>query len=542
MTVNLLSSTALTAALTGDGDYVQIIAPPAVVTAEAVDCFGLIGTASWGPVGTAVYCPNWPGFESQFGSITSAALGDVHDLPSAAYVAFGQGSPSAGLEAQVVRVTDGTDTPAQFSATFGVIKARYSGSLGNSISITLTNGSAPNTFNVTVTPPSVLGAAEQFVGLPAATFNSSLATALATGTLSRGPSRFMTLIPSAQATPLAPLANPTTLSLSGGSDGRAVTSANMLGSNAAFPFTGLYALQDVTPAPSEVNFVGLTDQSIAAAALAEALVSGYGIVFDLPTGNYTATTASAAITAAGISSPAWAWSGNWIYWFDPANQVTRFTAPGPFMVGMIATLGPQENPGNEQILLITATERSVAFGTGSLASGGGGIAQNEVGVLANAGILMVSLPIPQGQVWGLCHGQSTAPAGPTKGMEYWRMTNFLARSAASILGLFVDETQSIQPDDPLRKNLTAASNNFLASLGPGSVTGGSGVIDGYSVTCALSTAAGQAGGNGINTPTSIAAGFVYCLWQVRYLGIARFVILGLQGGNNVTVAVQSSIS
>ena len=107
------------------------------------------------------------------------------------------------------------------------------------------------------------------------------------------------------------------------------------------------------------------------------------------------------------------------------------------------------------------------------------------------------------------------------------MTMYLARSAAGFLGQFVDEEQSTQPDDPVRKALRLMSNQFLKSLQ------GAGQIDSFLVTCAFSSASNATPGNGMNTPDSIARHYLFCLWQVRYLSSIRFLVLSLQGGTTV---------
>ena len=46
-------------------------------------------------------------------------------------------------------------------------------------------------------------------------------------------------------------------------------------------------------------------------------------------------------------------------------------------------------------------------------------------------------------------------------------------------------------------------------------------------------------GNGMNTPASIAAHYLFCLWQVTYLSSVRFLVLSLQGGTTVVEVANS---
>ena len=85
----------------------------------------------------------------------------------------------------------------------------------------------------------------------------------------------------------------------------------------------------------------------------------------------------------------------------------------------------------------------------------------------------------------------------------------------------------------MREALDLMSNQFLQSLEDGSQ------IDNFLVTCAFSSASNAVAGNGMNTPASIAAHYLFCLWQVTYLSSVRFLVLSLQGGTTVVEVANS---
>ena len=130
-------------------------------------------------------------------------------------------------------------------------------------------------------------------------------------------------------------------------------------------------------------------------------------------------------------------------------------------------------------------------------------------------------------MFGIRHGQTSSANPVTQPAEYWRMTMYLARSAAGFIGQFVDEEQSQNPDDPVREALTLMSNQFLGS------TRAQARSSNFLVTCAFSASVNAVPGNGMNTPASIAAHYLFCLWQVTYLSSVRFLVMSLQGGTTV---------
>lgn len=417
------------------------------------------------------------------------------------------------------------------AATGGItLAALYTGIVGNGISAIVAPGAAANTWNVTLSLP-VLALSELYPNIPTAGFWAALKTALAQGISGvRGPSSIArgTTTNIAVGAPTA-----ATTALSGGTDGRtSVVTATLLGSDSAVPKTGLYALRGVNPQLGVSWIVGSTDIALPASLVAFGQSEGPEMLFPFPTGTSTAA-AIASLQSIGQASPALTYAKDWVYFFDAVNNVTRLVSPLAYMGGRIATLAPQINPGNEQVNLVQGTERNNPT-TGTVQP----YALSELGQLANAGIMVITNPLPQGSVWGIYSGQSTSLNAVTKGIEWWRTTIFLARSTSATMGKYADMNQSQQPNDPLRNMIKNDLNSLYSTLV--GANGEIGVIDSYAVLCAFSGAPNAAPGNGVNTPASIAQGFLFVLIKATYLGTARFIVVALQGGTTV-VSVSSSV-
>ena len=425
-------------------------------------------------------------------------------------------------------VTTGSETITLASAT-GVtagitLTGICTGILGNSISATVSTGYASNTYNVSITP--FAGVTEVYPNIPAAGFWTALQNAINTGISSvRGPSNFVI---ASNAVPAVGAPTTGSFSLSGGTDGRAgVTIATLLGSDTATPRTGLYALRQLQPAVGIVWIVGSTSTTLVPSLIAFNQSEGCSSFLPFPTGTST-TTAVAAVSTNGYHDTSFAYAKDWIYFYDPINNVVRLVSPVPFIAGTTVSLSPQNSPGNKPVSLVIGTERN------SPTTGTQAYTPSEIGQLENAGIMLITNPIPAGSQFGIRHGQTTSLSPATAPFEYWRMTMFLARSFQSTLGAFVGQLQSQQVDDPLRQSVRMQLNNFLTQLQ------GLGMIDGYIVSCQFSASPSAKPGYGMNTPVSVGQHYLYALVQVTYLSSVRFFVLSLQGGTTVvTIGTQT---
>lgn len=410
------------------------------------------------------------------------------------------------------------------STAAGTITGRFTGTRGNQISVNITAvGGATNLYNVAVTPFSG-GNSELFPNIPGAGFWLNLQNAINKGVNGfRGPSAYLVM---SNADPAVGGPTPGVTTLSGGTDGRNVTSAQLLGSNASYPFTGIYALMGMSPPVSVAWIAGLTDSTIYADMKAFADSAGLGVLATFPAGTTTAA-ALTAIKALGINDPNFGYTKDWVYFYDQANNQTRLVPPLAYIGGRMGTLAPQNSPLNKGVNLVVGTERNNPY------TGNQPYSEAEIGQLQQNGILVITNPVPGGAYWGIRTGTNASLDPVESPWEYTRMTNFLANSFGGFMGTFNGQNQTSRPHDPLRSRVRSTLNTFLDQQV------GAGAIDSYIVICSLSTAQGAVPGNGINTPDSIAQHFMYAMVKVRYLASVWFFVLALEGGTT-TVTVQQA--
>jgi hypothetical protein len=402
------------------------------------------------------------------------------------------------------------------------LAAVYTGTVGNGLQCTMQAGASTGSFTALLALPS-LGLQESYPNIAGgAAFWSTLQSAINNGMSGvRGPSQIARASAADNSVGAPTLA---TTTCSGGLSGRAgVTTSTLIGSDTAVPRTGLFALRQQNPGVGVAWLSGCVDTAANASLLNFEQTEGCTALVPFATGTSTAT-AVAAVATNGIHDPGFVYVKDWIYWFDPINALVRLSPPTAVIGGLIATLPPQVNPGNEPVNMVTGTERVAPTGTVPYTLG-------EIGQLANAGIMFVYNPIPAGTEFGARVGQTTSLNAATAGVEWWRTSVFLAKSFASTMGQFVDGLQSQQPNDPLRNAVKLQLNTFLQGLKGNNGT--LGVIDDYSVSCTFSASPSAVPGNGVNTPASIAQHYLFVLVRVTYLSTVRFFVIALQGGTTV---------
>jgi hypothetical protein len=509
------------------GGYVDVIAPPTYVNGVPTDIIGVCGTASWGPLNSATLLGSPAEVISSFGGITAAALTDAHDLCTDLIIAFTQAQSQATLAAYGVRVSDGTDVAASHTmsdtegspAVGGTFTALYSGTLGNQISISVSQGNLSTLVNVTIT--GFAGSQpEVYPGLPnTSAFWVAFESATKNGLPNvRGPSQLGTFTHSG-----SPSAGPAlvTTTLTSGTDGRSsVTTAQLIGTNASAPVTGLYTLATVKPLAGEVWCAGLTDTAGAANFLAAcAAIPAHG-QFSAPAGAASNTsTMISTLQATGVASPFVSYTGNWKYWYDPVNGILRLVPPYAFQGGTIGTLQPEVSPLNEPVFGVVGSERNNPNGTPQPYT------NVEIAALQQAGFLIVDNPIPAGPTWGFITGTNTATNPAQSPVEYTRLTIFLGLSLLGVSGQFVGMNQSIRPNDPYR----ALVNHVLNEFGQGLVDANR--VDAQSTTCKLAQTGSPQ--DGINTPATISQHYSYARVNYRYLSSVWYFVLSMQGGTTV---------
>lgn len=494
--------------------YVQIVPPQnLVLNGVPTNVVGVVGTASWGPVGLPVIVATMADYAQSFGPI----IPRKYDMGTQVATAVQQGAQ----DFRCVRVTDNTDSAAQtvLPGTTVTFTALHTGSLGNQVVLSLTNGSRANTWRLTVSLPGLQPEVFDNVAGTGALFWSALATAVNQG---QGPQRGPSQLVVASAGGATIAASEFTIALgasTAGSDGAAnVTATSLIGADAP-PRSGMFALRG---------------QGCGIAVLADVDDSGYWTTqaeFGLEEGIYVILTGPAGDTIqdavsvkrqAGLDSyAAKLMFGDWLWWSDQVNGSIRLVSPQGFAAGRLANLSPEQSSLNKQLYSIIGSQRSGAPGSGQNAS----YSSADLAVLLGAGIDVITNPQPGGNFWGVRGGHNSSSNVATSGDNYTRLTNYIAATLGAGMGQFVG--QVITAD--LFRRIRATQLSFLQNmLGQGLLGSTDGSLP-FSVICDTS-----------NNPSSRTdLGYVQSDAQVQYQAINEKFIVNLEGGQTVQVAHQT---
>ncbi len=501
-----------TTALTVPNLYVQIIPPQAALNGVPSNIIGVVGAASWGPLNT----PTVFGSYAEYNSIYGPVLNLTYDMGTAVALASQQGATSfVG-----VRVSDGTDVKASYvqgTPTADITyDALYSGTVGNSIQVTISNGGSTSSFNVQVSWPGV--ATELFTNITGsgAAFWTNLANAINNGQGPlRGPSRLITA--TAGTGTDAPTVGSVTLA--GGTNGTTtITSAIIVGTDGTTP-TGMYTLRGQNS--SLLVLADLTDSTQWTVIDSFCKSEGtYGVVA-LAAGE-TIAAAVTAVQTAGVDDP---WlkimHGDWLYWYDQVNAVTRLVSPQGVTAGILAALDPSQSSLNKQLSGVIGSQRLGLVGTTQLNA----YSDADLSTLFTAGIDVVTWPAPGGPYWTVRGGINCSLNAAENGDNYTRLTNYIAATLDSGMGIFIGQKITTTMDQEAR----ATISGFLSTLQQQGLLGSPTDPPPYTVV----------GGLGPNTPnpqSRTSLGYYQINVAVTYSPINRFFIVNLQGGQTVVTS------
>lgn len=490
---------------------VQIIPPSqAVLNGVPSNVLAICGTAQWGPVGAVT-----PGSSmADFAQAHGAVMNRKYDMGTAAAIAVQQGANNF----RFTRVSDGTDLAATASiqSTCLTLTAKYTGTLGNSLQAVIATGSAQGTSKITIAMPgfspevfdNIAGTGNAFWLAAAAAINSGNSPL-------RGASQLA--VAAAGVGTTAPVLG--TTAFSGGTDGATTITGSVLLGADGIARTGMYAWRG---AGVSVGVLADCDDSTTwATQVAFGLSEGIYMVMSGPAGDAVGdgVTTGAAYTKKSLGIDSYAAKllfGDWVYWLDTVNGLTRLVSPQAFTAGLLANLNPASSGLNKQVQGVIGTQRSLANKKYSSA---------ELTILGQAGLDLICNPVPGGAYFGMRFGRNTSSNASIHGDNYTRMTNYLAATLNAGMGGYVGQLQSQSPDDALRPNVKATLDNFLLGLKQPTAASQNGMIDSYNTKCDL----------GNNPPARIAAGALQADVIVRYLSVVETFVINLQGGQNVQV-------
>jgi uncharacterized protein len=493
--------------------YVQIVPPQnLLLNGVPTDIVGVVGSASWGPVGQPVIVATMADYASAFGPLVARK----YDMGTHVATAVQQGAQNF----RCVRVTDGTDTAASLTlpSTAFTFTARYTGSLGNTIAATLGSGSQANTWRLTVMLPGLLPEVYDNIGGSGAAFWQALATAVNTGQgPQRGPSGLV--IASANSTVAAPVAG--LYAFAGGTPGTdgaaSVTATNLVGLDIP-PRKGMYALRGQG---CSIALLADSDNPTQWTTQAQfGLSEGVYMILTGPAGDNIQNAVTTKQTAGLDSYACKLMFGDWVWWNDPVNSTLRAVSPQGFVAGRLANLSPEQSSLNKPLYSVVGTQLSGAPGGGTSTS----YATADLAVLFQGGIDVIANPQPGGSFWGVRGGFNSSSNQAINGDNYTRLTNYIAATLASGMGQYVGQVVNAN----LFRQIRATQLSFLQNMLSQGLLGSTDGSLPFSVICDTSN----------NPPSQTGLGYVQSNAQVLYQAINEFFIVNIEGGQTVQVQTQ----
>lgn len=495
-----------TTALTAPDVYIQKIPPRTLfINGVPTDILGLVGVGSWGPVNSAILAAN-----DTFGPVNFR----TYDLATAIYISAQIGANNI----RAVRVTDGTDVAssahvvdvAGSPVTGATLTAFYTGTVGNTLSATVSAGTKPSTFKLTINRAGYASEAfDNIAGSGAAVWAAMVAAVNNGQTGLRGPSQLAvaTIGTSSAAPKIASVA------FTGGTDGvSSVTDSIIVGTDGVTPAarTGMYALR--SSGVQVANLIDLVDSTqwanIAAFADSE------GVYIPLPGAvGASYSTVSSNLVTAGTDDPSLKIIvGDWVYWQDNVNGVLRLISPATFAAAELASLSPHLSTLNKRLPAVVGTQRT---------SQNQPYTSAEIGAIATARLDVIANPCPGGSYYGFRTGRNASSDPTRNGDNYTRMTNYLALTFAAAYGFVIGQPQT----KDLRTEVAGSFDAFLWNLENQGMIGD--VNGGPAFSVEIDAA---------NNPDSqVALGYMQANVQVKYLSIIWFFLVNLEGGQTVNV-------
>jgi hypothetical protein len=514
MTIFTLGQTN-TAALTVPNVYVAIV-PPQITYINGVPSgvLGMVGSATWGPVGAPTTVGSYGEFLTNFGTLQPRR----YDLGTAVAVAVQQGCSNMIC----VRVTDGTDKAASYalgyvSPNYGaLLTSRYTGSYGNATGIIMGGGSAASSTKLTLTSPGAPPEIFDNILGSGPTFWINLVNAINNGSGLRGPSQLVVATLGSNTSAPIPSYLPTaSQTLQSGADGAGgVDTALLLGVDGNVR-TGMYALR--SKGCSVGILVDCADSTSWSTQVAFALSEGLYMIDCGPAGD-TIADAATVKTGAGIDTYAMKiLFGDWVYWLDTTNggQI-RLISPTAFSAGLLANLSPEQSSLNKQIQAVVGTQKTASNTQYS---------QADLQQLAAAGIDVIANPAPGGAYFAPVIGRNASSNAVIHGDNYTRLTNFIASTINTWMGQVVGLLQT----PTTRRQAFTMLDQFFFNLWQQGIIGNADGTQPYSIVLNDTN----------NSPSQVALGYMQANVQVQYQSVIEYMLAEIEGGQSVQITRQA---
>ncbi|PHV13708.1 phage tail protein [Janthinobacterium sp. BJB303] len=484
--------------------YVQIVPPSvALLNGLPTNILGIVGTATWGPVNAPAVIGSMADYARQFGAI----MPRKYDMGTAVAAAVLQGANNF----RCVRVTDGTDTAA--SGTLTASSAADATAIAAAINAGQSGLRGPSMLAVATAALAVVTVTSKYTG----TLGNSMVVSIGAGSKA-ATSRVTIALPGQVPEVFDNLgvasAAAATATVAGGTDGATTITGSVLVGVDTVPRKGMYSLRNTGVSVAMLSDVD--DSTQWSTQVAFGLSEGAYMVLTGPAGD-TITNAVTAKATAGIDSyAAKLLFGDWIYFNDTVNSQVRLISPQAFSAGRLANLSPEQSSLNKPMYGIVGTQKSQQNLVYSNA---------ELQLLGQAGIDVITNPIPAGNSFGARFGHNTSSNAVTNGDNYTRLTNYIAYSLDAGMGQYIGKLQS----PSVRRSAAASISSLLEGMSGQGMIGSADGSQPYSVQI-----------NDANNPQArVALGYMQADVKVRYLSVIEKFIINLEGGQSVSISRQS---
>jgi hypothetical protein len=436
--------------------YVQIVPPQnLVLNGVPTDIMGVVGTASWGPIGQAVIVGSMVEYVQNFGAI----MPRKYDMGTQVGTAVQQGAQNF----RCVRVSNGSDTSAQLGLFYNnssngplVLTALYTGSYGNQIGGAFLPGSQPNTWRATITLPGFVPEIFDNIGGTGQTFWQNVVSAINNGqNTQRGPSHRIVASLGNAFTTMPTIGTFSFAFGTPGADGAAPLNSAVLVGSDTLPRRGMYALRGQG---CSIGVLADADDSTQWTTQAQfALSEGLYMICTGPAGD-TISNAINAKQIAGLDSyAAKLMFGDWIWWSDQVNSTVRLVSPQGFVAGRLANLSPEQSSLNKPLYGVIGTQES-----GNPGSGQNNVySEADLQALLGAGVDVIANPQPGGSYWGVRGGFNSSSSAAVDGDNYTRLTNYIASTIAAGMGQYVGELINVSLFQRVRATLLSFLQTYF---------------------------------------------------------------------------------
>lgn len=304
--------------------------------------------------------------------------------------------------------------------------------------------------------------------------------------------------------------------LAGGTNGSTTINGSVMLGQDVVPRKGMYALRNT--GASIVDLCDCDDNTTFSTQIAYGLSEGAYMQLVGPAGE-SIDSAAAVRQTLGIDSYAFKQIvGDWLYWLDTYNSQMRVVSPQGAFAGLLANLSPEQSSLNKPIQGIAGTQKSYANQIYSSA---------DLQEMASNGLDVIANPVPGGKYFGVRLGRNGSSNAVIHGDHYTRLTNYIAYSLNSAMGLYVGQLQTVTERLNAKNTIQAFLSNMQQQNMIGDVNGGRP----YSVVLDAS-----------NNPSSrVALGYQQADVKVVYWSVVEYFIVNVEGGQSVSIQRQATL-